>query len=112
MAAVSFISEDRARSIQREFGTPLFVYDQNALEHQARLALGFPNAFGLTARYAMKACPTSAVLKVLVDAGLHIDASSGYEVERALRANVPPKLIQLTAQEVPDNLKGLVERGV
>lgn len=112
MAAVSFISEDRARSIQREFGTPVFVYDQNALEHQARLALGFPNAFGLTARYAMKACPTSAVLKVLAEAGLHIDASSGYEVERALRANVSPNLIQLTAQEVPGNLKALVERGV
>ena len=112
MAAVSFISEDRARSVQRAFGTPVFVYDQNTLEHQARLALGFPNAFGLKVRYTMKACPTSAVLKVLVDAGLHIDASSGYEVERALRANVSPNLIQLTAQEVPDNLKALVERGV
>jgi diaminopimelate decarboxylase len=112
MEAAPFLSEDRARSIQQKFGTPVFVYDQETLESQACLALGFPNAFGLTARYAMKACSTGAVLKVLVDAGMHIDASSGYEVERALRANVSPSLIQLTAQEVPGNLKALVERGV
>ena len=112
MRLIPFLTRNRARSIQREFGTPVFVYDQKTLERQARLVLGFPNAFGLTARYAMKACPTSAVIKALINAGLHIDASSGYEVERALRAGVSPELIQLTAQEVPDNLKALVERRV
>jgi diaminopimelate decarboxylase len=48
----------------------------------------------------------------LTDAGLHVDASSGNEVERALRAGVSPELIQLTAQQVPDNLDALVEKGV
>lgn len=112
MKWIPFLTEDKTRSIHREFGTPVFVYDQRTLEHQARLVLGFPNAFGLTARYAVKACPTSAVLKVLTDAGLHIDASSGYEVERALCAGVSPERIQLTAQQVPDNLKELVKKGV
>ena len=112
MKWIPFLSEDITRSIQREFGTPVFVYDQRTLEQQARLVLGFPNAFGLTARYAVKACPTRAVLKVLTDAGLDMDASSGYEVERALQAGVSPENIQLTAQQVPDNLKELVQRGV
>ena len=109
---IPFLTKDKARSIQRQFGTPVFVYDQKTLRHQARLVTGFPNAFGLTARYAMKACPTSAVLKVLTDAGLHVDASSGHEVERALQAGVSPGKIQLTAQQLPDNLGELVERGV
>ena len=61
MKSVPFLTEDKTRSIHREFGTPVFVYDQRTLEHQARLVLGFPNAFGLTARYAVKACPTRAV---------------------------------------------------
>jgi diaminopimelate decarboxylase len=112
MELIPFLSEDRVRAIQREFGTPVFVYDQNALEHQARLVLDFPNAFGLTARYAMKACPTGAVIKVLTEAELHIDASSGYEVERAIRAGVPPERIQITAQQTPDDLRALVEKGV
>ena len=109
---VPFLTANQVRAIREEFGTPVFVYDQRTLERQARLVRSFPNAFGLTARYAMKACPTSAVIKVFVNAGLHIDASSGYEVERALRAGVPPTRIQLTAQQAPDNLKGLVQRGI
>jgi len=109
---IPFLTRDKARFLQRKFGTPVFIYDQKTLQHQVRLVLGFPNAFGLTARYALKACPTSAVLKVLTDAGLHVDASSGPEVERAIRAGVPPERIQLTAQQVPDNLPALVKSGV
>ncbi len=112
MKLIPFLTKAKTRSIRREFGTPVFVYDRRTLQRQARLVLGFPNAFGLTARYAMKACPTSAVLQVLTDAGLHVDASSGYEVERALRAGVSPERLQLTAQQLPDNLPALVERGV
>ncbi len=112
MDSIPFLTEDQVRSIQKEHGTPVFVYDQKTLEEQARLVLEFPNAFGLTARYAMKACPTGAVLRVLTNAGLHIDASSGYEVERALRAGIAPERIQLTAQQVPDNLKALIEKGI
>jgi len=112
MKCIPFLTKDKIRSIHREFGTPVFVYDQRTLRHQARLVLGFPNAFGLTARYAMKACPTSAVLKVFTDAGLQVDSSSGYEAERALHAGVCPEWIQLTAQQMPDNLPALVKRGV
>jgi len=108
----SFLSTEQVRAIQREFGTPVFVYDQRTLARQADAVLAFPNAFGLTARYAMKACPTAAVVKVFLDAGLHIDASSGYEVERVLRVGAPPERVLLTAQQLPDDLGGLVARGV
>ncbi len=108
----SFLSTEQVRAIQREFGTPVFVYDQQTLARQAEAVLAFPNAFGLTARYAMKACPTAAVVKVLLDAGLHIDASSGYEVERVLRVGAPPERILLTAQQLPEDLGALVARGV
>jgi diaminopimelate decarboxylase len=108
----AFCNEDTVRAIQREFGTPVFVYDQRTLEQNARSVLAFPNASGLTARFAMKACPTAAVIRVLHDAGLHIDASSGYEVERAMRAGVPAEHIQLTAQQLPANLERLVQQGM
>jgi hypothetical protein len=35
-----------------------------ATVHQANSALAFPNAFGLTVNYAMKASPNAAILKV------------------------------------------------
>ncbi len=71
-----------------------------------------PNAFGLTARYAMKACPTAAVVRVLTRCGLHVDASSGFEAERALGLGIAADRIQLTAQQLPANLAPLIEAGV
>ncbi|MFT5368765.1 MAG: diaminopimelate decarboxylase [Candidatus Latescibacterota bacterium] len=112
MEQLSFLSVDQVREIRREFGSPVYVYDQKTLETQADSVLGFPNAFGLTARYAMKALPNAAVIRILTQRGLHIDASSGYEAERAMRAGVPADHIQVTAQQIPDNLKALVEKGV
>ena len=112
MDQLAFLTEQKIREIGRRFGTPVFVYDQATLEARARDVLDFPHAFGLTARYAMKALPTAAVVRILNGAGLHIDASSGYEVERAMRAGVPPEQIQLTAQRTPGNLESLVKQGV
>jgi diaminopimelate decarboxylase len=112
MEQLSFLSAEQVREIRREFGSPVYVYDQKTLEKQADSVLNFPNAFGLTARYAMKALPNPAVIRILTQRGLHIDASSAYEAERAMRAGVPANHIQLTAQQPPDNLKELVEKGV
>ncbi len=106
------MTPEQVRAIRDEFGTPVYVYDQKALEAAADQVLAFPNAFGLTARYAMKALPTAAIVRLLTDKGLLIDASSGYEVERAMRAGVAPERIQLTAQQAPTNLKELVDQGV
>ena len=112
MERLSLLSEDQVRAVQRQFGTPTFIYDQKALESQAQKALAFPNAHGLTVRYAVKACPAAGVIRILNRAGLHIDASSGYEALRAMRAGVPPAQIQITAQQLPDNLADLVRQGV
>jgi diaminopimelate decarboxylase len=112
MELVPAVTDEQAREAQKRFGTPVYVYSEAALVTAAREVLAFPNAYGLTARYAMKACPTAAVVRVLHDEGLHIDASSGFEAERAMRAGVPAAHIQLTAQQMPENLRELVEKGV
>ena len=60
----------------------------------------------------MKANSNRAILQLLVKLGLHIDASSGFEAERAILAGIDPSLIQITGQEAPRNLKELLEKGV
>jgi diaminopimelate decarboxylase len=111
MKSIPFLSTEQVLQIQSEFDTPVYVYDQATLEAQADKVMAFPNAFGLIARYAMKSSPSSAVLRVLSDRGLHIDASSGHEAERAMRAGIPAENIQITAQQLPDNLADLLDRG-
>lgn len=112
MELPAFMNEDEVRAVQREFGTPVYVYDQKTLEDAARDVLAFPNAYGLTVRYAMKALPTAAIIRLLVERGLHIDASSGFEVERAISAGIAADRIRLTAQELPANVEELIGQGV
>lgn len=106
-----FLTEDQVRALQVQYGTPVYVYDQGSLEAQAEVARAFPAPFGLTVRYAMKACPSAAVLRVLTRAGLCVDASSGWEVRRAVAAGVAAERILLTAQQLPDDFAELVELG-
>jgi diaminopimelate decarboxylase len=107
-----FLSEAQIESIRERFGTPTYVYDQRQLEAAADRVLGFPAPCRLVGRFAMKALPTAAVLRIFDAKGLQIDASSGFEADRALRAGIDATRIQITAQEIPKDLKGLVQRGV
>lgn len=112
MDAPNFLNRDTVESITALAGTPVYVYDEATLRRQAAAALAFPHAFGLTVRYAMKAASNAAILRLFDSLGLHIDASSGYEVERALRAGIAPDRISLSTQELPANFADLVRRGV
>ncbi|MFU8847921.1 MAG: diaminopimelate decarboxylase [Opitutales bacterium] len=108
----NFLDYDSARRIADAHGSPVFVYDQAALEAAAQAVLDFPHAFGLTARYAMKASPNAAILKLFNKLGLWIDASSGYEVRRALAAGIEPHKISLSTQELPEDFAELYELGI
>jgi len=107
-----FLDFNSARAVAASFGTPAYVYDKTALETNAAAVLAFPNAFGLTGRYAMKASPNAAILKLFDRVGLHFDASSGHEVRRAMAAGVAAEKISLSAQEVPSDLGELLEAGI
>jgi len=93
-------------------GTPLYAYSLSELKKAADECLAFPNAYGLTVRYAMKASPNKAILKYFSGRGIHIDASSGYEVRRAIAAGIPPSHISLSTQELPADFAELVELGI
>lgn len=107
-----FLADDDVRQIVTRFGTPVHVYDMATLARCAAEALRMPNPFGLTVRFAMKACPHAAILRLFDQLGLHVDASSGYEVYRAREAGIVLQRVQLTAQEMPPDLKTLVEGGL
>ena len=93
-------------------GTPLYAYSLTKLEQAADACLAFPNAYGLTVRYAMKACPNAAILQYFNSRGIHIDASSGFEVRRAMAAGVAAENISLSSQELPDDFDQLMDLGV
>ena len=107
-----FLDFKQASEIANLHGTPTYVYDVVTLDANTAAVLAFPNAFGLTARYAMKACPNQSILRRFREAGLHIDASSGYEVRRALAAGYTPEQISLSTQELPADFADLCRQGL
>lgn len=107
-----FLTLDQAAEARERFGTPSYIYSRPILETAAHRALAIPAPYGFTLRYAMKANPSLGVLSVFRDLGLHIDASSDFEVERAMRAGFAPEQIQLTSQMPSRRLAEFVKRGV
>ena len=106
------MSWERARAVADAYGTPAYVYDRARLEANRDAALAFPNAFGLTVRYAMKACPNAAIIRLFANGGMHFDASSGPEVHRAMAAGIAGETISLSAQELPEDLGALLDAGI
>lgn len=109
---LKFLSEAQVCSIAETFGTPVFVYSQTEIEKKCEEALQFPNAFGLSVRYAMKANPNANILKIMKAKGICIDASSEYEVTRALASGFPHASIMITSQQFPKDLESFVKAGV
>lgn len=69
-----------------EFGTPLFVYDEQHLRNRCREAR---DAFGEGAVYATKAFLCLAMARLAHEEGLRLDVATGGELFVALQAGVP-----------------------
>ena len=69
-----------------EFGTPLFVYDEQHMRNRCREAV---EAFGEGVAYASKAFLCKAMAKLAHSEGLCIDVATGGELQVALAADVP-----------------------
>lgn len=107
-----FMDLDKAKYVSDSFKTPIYVYDEQTLVNQAEKALNFPNEYGIKVRFAMKASPNAAILKLFYSMGVGFDASSGFEVRRAIKAGVKPQDISLSSQELPEDFKELIELGI
>lgn len=87
--------------IARQWGTPVYLHDQEYIENSCQQLLNMPNAYGLHVRYAMKANSDRTVLRIVTNQGLDLDCSSLNEAARAFAAGIPYSRMMLTTQEVP-----------
>jgi len=94
-----FDSEAAAQAADN-YGTPLYIYDESLILERCKECTEMPQAYGLVVRYAMKANSNRTILRLITDAGLHLDASSLNEAVRANLAGVPYEKIMLTTQEI------------
>lgn len=94
----------------REFGTPLFVYDEDHLRARCREAVA---AFGSHATYASKAFLCRAMARLVVEEGMSIDVATGGELAIALAADAPPeRLVFHGNNKSVDELRQAISAGV
>jgi diaminopimelate decarboxylase len=82
------------RDLAEQFGTPLYVCDEEDVRSRCR---DYVAAFGPEGRvfYAAKAFCSRAMLRWVSAEGLGVDVCTGGELETALSAGVPPEQITL-----------------
>jgi diaminopimelate decarboxylase len=100
------------RDLAGQFGTPLFVLDEEDFRSRCR---EFRQAFGAGAGvfYAAKAFCSRAVLRWVSQEGLGVDVCTGGELEVALQAGVDPSMITLHgSNKLMDELERAVAAGV
>jgi diaminopimelate decarboxylase len=94
-------------SLARAAGTPFWLYDAEEIRRRIRDIQSLTSSAGMQARYAMKACSVWKVLDEMKRHDIWIDAVSGNEVLRALRAGhsagQEPPAICFTADVFRDN---------
>jgi diaminopimelate decarboxylase len=96
--------------LAEEAGTPLFVYDEAHLRARCREAV---EAWGDGVAYATKAFLCTAMAKLAVEEGMHLDVSTGGELHVACSAGVPPERLVLHGNNKSDEeLSTAVSLGV
>ncbi len=100
--------------IAEEFGTPVYVTDEDRLrENYRNVYRAFSKHMKTEVHYACKANSNLAVLKVLESEGAGIDAVSIGEVETCIKAGFTPDRIIFTGVNVSnDELKAVTDLGV
>jgi diaminopimelate decarboxylase len=81
-------------SIANQFGSPIYVYDAEKMEHQyKRLTEAFQNVPQLRINYAVKALSNVNILSFMHSLGAGLDTVSVQEVKLGLSAGVPAQMI-------------------
>jgi diaminopimelate decarboxylase len=113
MNNLSPMNQELVRTLAIQFHTPLYVFFESVVRQRCqelKAALSYPNR---TIRYACKALTLQAILSIIRDEGLWIDASSLNEAKRALLAGFTSEQIQFTGESASVPVfSELVELGI
>ncbi len=100
------------QDVAREFGTPAYVIDEQALRQRAReyagaLASRHPRSLVC---FAAKAYPSASVIRILAEEGLGCDVVGGGELRIALAAGVAPaKIVMHGNAKTDDDIRAALD---
>lgn len=97
---VDFFKGNNPENIIKEFGSPLYVYNEDVLRDRMSQVVKVITKYPYTANYSVKANTNIHILKLALDEGVNCDAMSVGEIEMLLKAGFPVERIFF----VPNNV--------
>ena len=97
---VNFFEGNNPEELAKNFGTPLYVYNEKILRDRMKKVANVITKFPYTANYSVKANTNIHILKLALEEGLNCDAMSVGEITLLLKAGFPAERIFF----VPNNV--------
>jgi diaminopimelate decarboxylase len=98
------LQPELVRSLAKQFHTPLYVFVESTIRERCRELKNAISYENTVVRYACKALTLRAVLEIIRDEGLWIDASSLNEAKRALVAGYCSHQIGYTGESASESV--------
>ena len=96
----NFFEGNNPEELAKNFGTPLYVYNEKILRDRMKKVANVITKFPYTANYSVKANTNIHILKLALEEGLNCDAMSVGEITLLLKAGFPAERIFF----VPNNV--------
>ena len=93
---VRFFGNTTPQELAAQYGTPLYVYNEDVLRRRCRELLGLSSLPGFHVNYSAKANTNLALLRIVREEGCHADAMSPGELHiNKLAGFTPDRLMYL-----------------
>ncbi len=111
--STDFFKGNNPETIVKEYGTPLYVYNEEIIRKHMRDVAGVITKYPYTANYSVKANTNIHILKLALEEGLNCDAMSPGEITMLLKAGFPKDRIFFVPNNVSEEeLKFAVKEGI
>lgn len=110
---VDFFKGNKPEDIVKEYGTPLYVYNEDIIRDRMHKVTQVIKKYPLTANYSIKANTNIHILKMGYEEGINADAMSPGEIEMLLKAGFESDRIFFVPNNVSrDELEYAVKKGI
>lgn len=108
-----FFGSSKPSELLKEFGSPLYVYNEAILRERSREMAELVSYPYFTSNYSAKANSNLELLKIIREQGLHADAMSPGEIHVLLAAGFKPEeLFFVTNNVSAEEMKFAIDKGV
>ena len=111
--SIGFFGNTTPQALVEEFGSPLYVYNENILRQRCKELMGLSSFPGFRVCFSGKANANLELLRIIRDCGLHADAMSPGELTLQLAAGFTAEDIVYVCNNVSvAEMKNAVEHGL